>query len=294
MVRRRLRPRGVLIAAAIAVVAIGSALAYVLLRPISSVARVEQFDVPQASPEQLERVAGLRVFVAHQSVGRDLLAAVPDVYRSAGVAPPGVSESTPAAVAAEPGIVHVFIGENGDPLGKIAAFDGAIRSGLGDVVDVAMLKFCYSDFHAGDDVETVFATYRDTLAALERDYPGVVFVHATTSVTAEGTTGERAKDRIKPLLGRSKYWPSPSHNVARARYNALVRAEYAASGRLFDLAAVQATSPNGERELREYHGSLYDALRRAMARDYGHMTSAGSEFVARALLATLADAAAGR
>ncbi len=47
-----------------------------------------------------------------------------------------------------------------------------MRSGIGQHVDVAMMKFCYVDITSGTDVNALFATYRETIAALERDFPG--------------------------------------------------------------------------------------------------------------------------
>ena len=40
---------------------------------------------------------------------------------------------------------HAFIGENGKPLLKIQDFDARMRSGIGEQVDVAMMKLCYVD-----------------------------------------------------------------------------------------------------------------------------------------------------
>jgi hypothetical protein len=270
-------------------VAAGAIGAYLLFRPVSSVVRTVSSDVPTATAEQLEEVAGLRVFLAHQSVGRDLLAAVPGVFEEAGVSAPDIAESLEPDATANAGILHAFVGENGDPIGKIEAFDAAIRGGLGDAVDVAMIKFCYSDFHRGDDVSVVFDAYRRTMEALERDYPNVAFVYATASLTTEGSAFEQAKDRVKRMIGRPAYWPDPSRNVVRHEFNELVRAEYGDSVRLFDLAAVQATSEDGDLQLRRYKGADYFAMERSVATDPGHHTEVGSARLASALLATVAD-----
>src|SRR5687767_6913894 len=80
--------------------------AYLLTRPVSSVVKSETFAVPQASAAQLEQVAALRVFFGHQSVGRNVLDAVPAVYAAAGLAAPAVVQATDAEAASEAAIQH--------------------------------------------------------------------------------------------------------------------------------------------------------------------------------------------
>ena len=60
-----------------------------------------------------------------------------------------------------------------------------MRSGLGQHVDVAMMKLCYVDINSGTDVDALFATYRTTMAALQREVPGVTFIHVTVPLTTE-------------------------------------------------------------------------------------------------------------
>jgi hypothetical protein len=45
--------------------------------------------------------------------------------------------------------------------------------------------------------------------------------------------------------------------MARERYNTLVRERYGASGRLFDIARVESTTPSAERTTGEYEGRSY-------------------------------------
>ena len=58
---------------------------------------------------------------------------------------------------------HAFIGENGKPVLKIQDFDARMRSGVGEQVDVAMMKLCYIDIDSDTDVGALFATYRETV-----------------------------------------------------------------------------------------------------------------------------------
>ena len=41
------------------------------------------------------------------------------------------------------------------------------------------MKFCSLDITSSTDVDAIFARYRDTMAALERDFPDVTFIHVT-------------------------------------------------------------------------------------------------------------------
>ena len=152
---------------------------------------------------------------------------------------------------------HAFIGENEKPLLKIQDFDAKMRSGIGQQVDVAMMKLCYVDITSNTDVGALFATYRKTIAALERDFPKVTFVHVTVPLMTEQGQLSKLKSR---LTGSSRY--GPAENVARERLNALIRREYA-GGHLFDLAAVESTAPDGSRAMRHVPGAaVLPAVRR--------------------------------
>lgn len=171
----------------------GLAIAYTLIRP-ERVVRQEAYAVPVASTDQLRELARTRVFFAHQSVGVNILDAVPGLYEEAGLEAPAIVESD--QIESGPRIQHVRIGTNGDPLGKIAQFDALMRSGIAAETDVAVFKFCYVDFHDGDDVTEVFTTYRDTMAALEADFPDVTFIYATVPLTTERGPLGRVKGRL--------------------------------------------------------------------------------------------------
>ena len=93
-------------------------------------------------------------------------------------------------------IGHAFIGENEKPLLKIEDFDAKMRSGIGEQVDVAMMKLCYVDITSDTDVDALFATYRETIAALERDFPKVTFVHVTVPLMTEQGLLSKLKSRL--------------------------------------------------------------------------------------------------
>ncbi len=275
-------------------VAVSAVIAALLLaRENSSEPPFREMTASAVSAQELEVAADAKVFFGHQSVGMNVLDGVPAVYGDRSLQAPDIVElpsdgaGQQAALRGREGgyLAHAYVGVNGDPDGKIDAFDAMIRGGLGDEVDVAFMKFCYADVISGTDVESVFAHYRDTLAALERDYPRVTFLHVTTPLTTE----PGLKWKIKKLLGREAEI-GPADNAAREEMNALMRQEYDAD-RLFDLAALESTDPDGSRLSGSHDGQDYYALVSAYAADPGHLNEGGSEIAAARLLHLVASVA---
>lgn len=220
--------------------------------------------------DDLAAVAGARVFFGHQSVGQDVLGGIRRLYEERG---------EPA-----PPVLDALIGANQDPLSKIADFDARLRGGLGEQVDVALMKLCYIDVTAGTDVDALLEAYRSTLAALERDLPGVTFVHVTVPLTAERS----ALGRLRARLTRNDRY-GPDENVVRERLNARLRAEHA-GGHLLDLAAVESTRLDGTRVTGRHEGSDYFALHDGYAADLGHLNEAGAAVAAAAWVTAVARA----
>lgn len=237
----------------------------------------------QVSNEQLQAVAEARVLFAHQSVGKNIIDGIPAVYEAHDLPVPEFTRLPQAEP--QDNLLHLRIGVNGDPLGKIEAFDELIRSGLGNTIDAAILKLCYVDVHAGTDIHGVFTAYRDTLAALQRDYPDVAFIAATVPLT----TTDGPLDTVKSWLGRGDGF-GPEDNLARQQMSELLRAEYAESGPLLDIAALESTTPGGARITGRHEESLYYALEDSYASDTAHLNSTGAAIVAEGLLAVVGNA----
>lgn len=225
----------------------------------------------------LERAAKVRVFFGHMSVGENILSGISALSAGEpGVGPhvtPFALDGALPVVPASGALVHTSIGQNGDPLGKLANFDRVLRAGLAEQVDVAVLKFCYIDINADTDVEALAREYRSTLAALERDYPSVTFLHSTAPLMAPPSG---IRDRVKSWLGKDD-------NVARERYSALIREAYDPD-RIFDIAAIEGTDPDGKRSPALYSGYTTDG---------GHLNETGSALVADAFLRLIAAQARG-
>jgi hypothetical protein len=246
----------------------------------------QQSLAPDLTRQDLAKVARTRVFFGHQSVGMNVLDAVPAVYAENGRTPPPI-ERDGVRPGPEGGFVaHAFLGENGKPLDKIHDFDARLRSGPASRIDVAIMKLCYIDIEAGTDVAAVFDAYRTTISALERDFPHLTLIKATVPLTTEAGFRSRLKARLR-MAGRF----SQAENVARERLNALLRQEYGA-GPLLDLAALESSTPDGTRTIGRYDGREYYALYDGYASDVGHLNSAGAHRVATAWLKLIAQVSA--
>ncbi len=267
-------------AAVLAVLAVAAVLVFVTRDQERDVAGTGRMTA--VSADELAAAARARVYFGHQSVGENLLDALPAVYARQNVQAPVVVDVEGAAGRSGGFLAENMIGENTKPLSKIQDFEKALRGGLGDRLDIALMKFCYLDVDRTTDVDALFADYRRAMADLQRDYPRVRFLHVTVPLTTDPTVMQR----LKGLLGRPTSQPD---NAARERYNTLVRAEY--GDRVFDLAAIQSTTPEGERVEGTVDGATYYALHGEYAADSGHFNERASVGAAGALLATIARAA---
>ena len=278
------------VAAVVAVIVLVLALALVMADRWSKEKSISiQGNVASAiTTADLTAVARTRVFFGHFSVGMNVLDAVPGVYADHGVSAPAIEQGR-----AEPGpnggfIAHQFIGTEVDGEPPLEDFDRTMRGGMGLQVDVALMKFCWADIYSNTDVDALFARYRDTMAALERDFPNVTFIHVTIPLTTEPSLFTELKTWVKTLVGWSDFF-SQRVNVARERMNALIRGEYA--GRhLFDLAAIESTKPDGMRVLGRYDNQEYFALYDGYASDFAHLNAVGSKIAATAFLEAIAQA----
>jgi len=230
--------------------------------------------VPVVEPvtTQLDVLARNRVFFGHQSVGANTLEGL--IALTAGRLT--VMETTAASDIAAGTVAHAYVGTNGDPQSKIDAFSDIVDAGVGDVVDVAILKLCYTDVTAGSDAAAIAGAYIDALDALRAKHPDVAFIAATVPLMTEPDW----IDGVKGMVGRGD-GRTAEDNLVRAEFNQVLRDRYDRPGTLFDIAAVE--SMFGETVHRK-DGVEYHALSPAYASDHGHLNAMGahaaaSEFV---------------
>lgn len=223
---------------------------------------------PAASPwppldaAGLERVRHTRVFFGHRSVGAGIVEiGIPAVFAQYGIPSP-----TPGGPFQDTWLVQT---EN--PVDKMQDFDKIVRSEVGSTAEVAFMKLGYLDIDAASDVEAVFDAYRSMMRELAADYPDVVFLHVTITVTN---------------------W-KPENSLALQRYNDLLRAEYGGAGRLIDLATVLSTCPDGHEErARLDDGQTAQQLCEEYSKDGGHLNQLGDEAAAAEVLRAVAAVSA--
>jgi lysophospholipase L1-like esterase len=249
---------------------------------VALAAATARADGDVALRRDLDSLASRSVFFGHMSVGMNLLAGLDRLAASQGVTLRVTDVS--ARPAAAPGTLsHVFVGHNGDPRAKLAAFQQAFEALPPAEPRVALLKFCYVDFGPDTDAAALFADYQARLAALRARAPATTFVHVTAPLT---TVQGGAKGLAKRLLGKA---PSGlRENQRREEFNERMRAAYRGREPIFDLARVEATAPDGTLRTVEVDGRQVPVLVEAYTDDGGHLDGAGQVRAARELLAVLA------
>ena len=236
----------------------------------------------------LNALSGFRVYFGHHSVGGEILLGVSELA--------SVNEVSVSIVAAneqeeydQGTIVHGNVGMNEDPISKIKHFDAIMRGGMATVVDAAFFKFCFVDVDRETNVDELFREYRAVVGALERDYPDVIFLHVTMPIVSRPLPLiTRAKNFAKAILGR--YIVSSRLNLIRETYNDKLREAYSESGRLFDLARIQAIGTDESVNTTRTEDRSR-AMQRAFTYDGGHLNRYGRQHIATELIRFLGSLA---
>lgn len=235
------------------------------------------------SPAQWKALANKKIFFGHMSVGNGLIAGVREISRDRGKKRLRVVEVSPDTSFRPATLAHSALGRNADAMAKIDSFRDLINSGIGKEVDIALFKLCYVDIKAGTDIEKIFAHYRQTMNGLERQYPNVIFAHMTVPLRTV-QTGWKAGVKKAFFLPVGGY----DDNIARNRYNGMLRLEYGPGGRLFDLADIESTCRNGTRAKFTNRSGTYYCLAADNTDDGGHLNASGRKLAAEQFLKFLA------
>lgn len=222
-----------------------------------------------------------RVFLGHQSVGADIIRGLRELADERGerldIAPARDPRRAPGATFYES-----FVGENGDPASKLREFREVLDGGMGDAVDIALVKFCYADFSAATDPAVVFQAYVSELAALRRRHPALMLVHVTVPLVAR-------EPLVKRLVKRPLRRPTSLQlNGVRSRYNRLLRTTFLGREPVFDLARIESTHPDGRRCVHSAPDGAIESLVPPFTDDGGHLNALGRKTAAAGLLDLLA------
>ncbi len=210
------------------------------------------------SKETLDKVRKLDVVFGHQSVGGNVLEGLAAMAEADGERW-GIERAEDVDAewfGANDGLGDFYVGENEDPMRKIADFQERMLGGIGGAVDVAMFKFCYVDLpEDGSQPKKVFEAAKKAVEAVEKRFPKLTIVWWTCPLETGG-------------------------NRSRNEYNRLVRS-YCADNKkpLFDIADIESDGKG-------------DAMREDYTEDGGHLDEDGRARAAKAfwwLLAGLAE-----
>jgi len=250
---------------------------------------IGQDEVPPVNAAEyrgdLEALARVRVFFAHQSVGRDLIQGIAELAAEARV-PLSVAKLDGGLAGPGPGVFHDNIGKNNEPLGKISEFAEVLKRNEAPGFDVALLKFCYEDLSAGSitDPRALLDQYASRVATLRAAYPNLRIVHVTSPLRADPAEW---KTPIKRLLGWDTY--EDADNRIRGVYNAELRKRFAGEA-IFDIAEAESTLPRGKRSAFASGGNSVFTLAPAFTSDGGHLNARGRQVMAAAFVGAVAGA----
>jgi lysophospholipase L1-like esterase len=220
-------------------------------------------------------VAGQKILFAHQSVGANILEGVKRLAKRDGAA---INVNELSGGRLEPGFTHFKIGRNGEPILKLAEFKALFEERGTQGADVALVRLCYIDFTARTDARFLAAEYSRTLDLLAERYPSTRFI-AVTAPLMTVQTGPKAW--VKKLIGRQP--AQYVENAKRAEFNEIIRSHFAAPGRLFDLAKIEAEAGR-QRSVVIVNGREVETLDPSLTNDGGHLNEVGQDVVASALL----------
>jgi hypothetical protein len=226
-----------------------------------------------------QKLSGTKIYFGHQSVGDNIISGINELMKSHSQIKLNIVKTDNPNDFTQPIFAHSYVGKNDDPDSKITAFRDDMRKGIGDKADIAFLKFCFWDIRSQTDIKQVFDNYKTILSELKSQYPGVRFVHFTVPLMSYQNG---LKDRIKRMLKQTV--ETDLDNIKRNELNEMLLNEYLDREPIFDIAAVESTSPGGTRTSFIQNGKKYYVLADAYSRDGGHLNDLGKKVVAEQLL----------
>jgi hypothetical protein len=244
----------------------------------------------EVTADEWQRLAGRRLFFAHQSVGANMLDGVQAVLKANPSIPLRVVEVADASAIQGTGLFHKRVGTNGKPSTKLAEFSEMTTAAFAgaDAAGIAMLKFCYADVKGHTDPVALFEEYRRGVDALRAARPGVTIVHVTMPLWVDTGLIDHWGTIV---LGKAT--PIRTLNAARHRFNELLREGYRGREPFFDLAALESVAPNGSVADARYDGGRVPSLAREWTTDGGHLNDAARRRIAELFLVTLAKLPSG-
>lgn len=222
--------------------------------------------VPSYSQATMDAIAASTFYFEHASVGSNMVAGLQTLHDTNA----SFYRLTTSAVGAPPSTTvagTVYENARGNPGWEAKVDNFAARITASDIsTTFALNKFCWIDESAD------WATYRDSMVALEKTNPGTRFVYMTMPLN----TG------------------TGSDNVLRNQFNNALRTWAAKNDKiLFDIADIEAYDGSGNLTTFDYSGTQYQQLSADWAtNDGGHLNELGQAHAALGFYALAAEATA--
>jgi len=226
--------------------------------------------------EVLEKFTEKKIYFAHQSIGFNILDGINDITQDI-----NIKEINEVILNDSSFFCHSTIGENTKPFLKIDEFSNNIRDGLGDNVDIAILKLCYIDFFYMSEVDELFNHYYETYKNLEESYPEVTFIHFTVPLHSQQ---KGLKAIVKKILGK-EVW-GYDDNLRRQQFNEKIRNTYSL---VFDIAEIESTRSDGSRSVHTLNGKEYYSLLPEYSNDGAHLNKKAANLVAKKLILFISE-----
>ncbi|MBN2020375.1 MAG: hypothetical protein JW749_09135 [Sedimentisphaerales bacterium] len=237
--------------------------------------------------ERWSKLAEAKIFFGHQSVGYNIVNGIEDVIRNGNPMKLNVVETSSPRDFAGPVFAHSPVGKNRQPTSKIEQFAEIMNSGVGEKVDVAILKFCYIDVTNDSNPREIFDEYKSAISDMERSYPRVKFLHLTAPLKSPPKGAKKTiKGFVKWLLRRPT---EIDDNLRREQYNKFIREEYGKTDCLFDLALVESVGPDGLSCYVSRNGRRIPFMAPQYTDDGGHLNELGRRITAEQMLITLSQ-----
>jgi hypothetical protein len=245
----------------------------------------EELRMDAETTSAIKAIAAMRIYWGHQSVGGNVIQGLA-VLLSESQTPWTVAEIGSTPPPGGPAFLHQRIGRNGEPTEKMDDFAKSVRSFAEPKPKLAFMKLCYVDVNRNTDVNKLIEYYTKTLQQLKREFPSVVFGHATVPLAP---AADSFKDRLKRLVGIEI--KKERDNLRRTEYNALLRKAFP-NDPLFALDVIESTRPDGTKVQFQLDGEDGYALASEYAGDEsGHLNATGARLAAMGLIRFVASAA---
>jgi len=232
----------------------------------------------------IEKISNKKIYFGHQSVGNNIVSGITDLLSTQYTEKFVILDSQNTDDYINSMFGHSRVGYNTNPMSKIIGFSNFIDNLRFWKPDVATFKFCYVDIKSNTNVNELFDQYSARMAVLKEKYPGTLFLHTTVPLT---TVQSGLKANIKKLIG--KPIGGFRDNIARNKYNDLLRNKYLNKEPIFDLALIESTLPDGTRSKFEVDGTTYYSLAAEYASDGRHLNVSGRKQVASKFIELLAE-----